>query len=170
MLRFIVIFFGIAHFFSVISCEKNEVNDVSKIQDLEGKWILKGKFLGDAIDSPCGYAVKPQNEINLELKLSSSKDVIEINGKFPINSFFGSIKIMDKSSNPDIVFIKVESLGSTKMAGPEDQMTCETALFNFLNQAPEIRINDQQLQIGIFKKDNTPSRDGGTYLFFEKAS
>ena len=50
------------------SCTKVEIQaaDNSSSQII-GKWALKHRFLGDAIDTPCGYAVTNARDITLEI-------------------------------------------------------------------------------------------------------
>ncbi|MCP9767780.1 META domain-containing protein [Lacihabitans sp. LS3-19] len=153
------------------SCTKVEVQ--AEIQTkIEGKWILKHKFLGDAIDTPCGYAVTNARDITLEIsKDTESKEpnVYKISGNSAVNLYFGNLKINTTDAANGISTITIGQLGSTKMAGPPELMQCETGYFDLFNQSVEFRIENEHLQIGVFKKDNTPSRDGGTYLIYEKA-
>jgi META domain len=150
------------------ACTKVEISDDIKSK-LIGNWVLKGKFLGDAIDTPCGYATKNVGEITLIIEKDSEPNSLKINGRSVVNLYNGSIKILSTDTAKNITYIKMGQLGSTKMAGSPEHMECETYLYNFLNEAPEIRIDDDgSLNIGTFKKDNIPSRDNGTYLMYER--
>ncbi len=150
------------------SCSKEEVSD--KIDSkLVGTWVLKNVFLGDAIDTPCGYATKGVRELTMVISEDTESKTLKISGQSAINVYNGSLSIISSDTSNGISTIKIGALGSSKMAGPPDLMECETRLYNFLNEAPELRISDTgELNIGRFKKDNTPSRDGGTFLIYEK--
>ena len=54
------------------------------------------------------------------------------------------------------------------MAGAEESMKCELGYFDMLNSVKELKIDKDRLLLGNFKKDNIPSRDGGTYFIFER--
>jgi heat shock protein HslJ len=151
------------------SCSKEEVKENINSK-LIGTWVLKSKLLGDAIDGPCGYATKNVKEITLKIEEDKSKpNTFTINGQSTVNLYNGSMSIISTDTAKNITYIKMGTLGSTKMAGLPELMECETYLFDFLNQAPEIRITDDgSLNIGTFKKDNIPSRNNGTYLMYER--
>jgi heat shock protein HslJ len=150
------------------ACSKEEVKENINSK-LVGTWILKSKFLGDAIDGPCGYATKNVPEITLELAEGTEPNTFKISGKSVVNIYNGSMEILSTDTSKNITYIKIGVLGSSKMAGPPEFMECETFLFNFLKDAPEVRINeDGSLNIGTFKKDNVPSRNNGTYFMYER--
>ncbi|MCP9755261.1 META domain-containing protein [Lacihabitans sp. CCS-44] len=155
------------------SCTKVEVQaDTAIAINLEGKWVLKHRFLGDAIDTPCGYAVTNARDITLEVTDNTeSNDVNElrITGNSAVNMYFGGLTITGFDTNTGIGSMKISTLGSTKMAGAPELMECETGYFNMLNESAEFRIQEGQLHVGRFKKDTAPSRDGGTYFIYEKA-
>lgn len=170
MTKFLIILFSLS-LLKMESCTKVEVQAENQTK-IEGKWILKHRFLGDAIDTPCGYAVTNARDITLEISKdteSKESNAYKINGNSAVNIYFGNLKINTTDAANGISTISIGQLGSTKMAGPSELMQCETGYFDMLNQSPELRIENGQLQIGVFKKDNTPSRDGGTYLIYEKA-
>jgi heat shock protein HslJ len=155
------------------SCTKVEIQaaDNSSTQIL-GKWVLKHRFLGDAIDTPCGYAVANARDITLEIAdntESADAKVLRMTGNSAVNMYFGDLTITGFDEKTGIGTMKISTLGSTKMAGPPELMECETNYFNMLNESAEFRIQEGQLQVGRFKKDTTPSRDGGTYFIYEKA-
>ena len=169
MSKIIILLFSI-FLFKMESCTKVEVQAENQTK-IEGKWVLKHKFLGDAIDTPCGYAVTDARDITLEIaKDTDSKEsnVYKINGNSAVNVYFGNLKINTTNASNGISTVTIGQLGSTKMAGSPEHMQCETGYFDMLSQSVEIRLENNQLQIGVFKKDNTPSRDGGTYLIYEK--
>jgi heat shock protein HslJ len=155
------------------SCTKIEIAaDNSVDTNVVGKWVLKYKFLGDAIDTPCGYAVTDVRDITLELSEnteSSAKKSLSINGNSAVNNYFGNFTITGFDTKTGIGTMKIGPLGSTKMAGPTELMDCENNYFNMLNEFSEFRVQEGKLHIGRFKKDTTPSRDGGTYFIYEKA-
>jgi heat shock protein HslJ len=168
MLKFGVIILLVFQLLQMDACTKEEVKeDVNS--KLLGIWILKSKFLGDAIDAPCGYATKDVPEITLIIEEDTEPNSFKINGKSVVNFYNGSMKILSTDTAKNITYIKMGVFGSSKMAGPPDFMECETYLFNFLKDAPEIRINeDGSLNMGTFKKDNIPSRNNGTYFMYER--
>lgn len=155
------------------SCTKIEVAaDTLNSTKIIGKWVLKYKFLGDAIDTPCGYAVTNARDITLDIEdnsTSSNVNELRLSGNSPVNLYNGGFNIISYDENTGIGTMKITALGSTKMAGPEELMECETNYLNMLNEFSEFRVQEGKLHIGRFKKDSTPSRDGGTYFIYEKA-
>jgi heat shock protein HslJ len=156
---------------NINSCSKVEVQteDQSKIV---GKWILKNKFLGDATDTPCGYATKQPRDITITISANTeepTKKNYKFSGQSVVNQFFGYINLESFDEKLNINYMNISQLGSTKMAGPEDLMQCELGIYSMINEAKEFRIQDNMLLVGRFKKDNIPSRDSGTYLVFEAA-
>ena len=165
MIKYILI----ASFFQIMSinsCSNVEIATNSE-NEILGKWVLKNKFLGDAIDTPCGYAVKNPTAITLEIT-KEKNNTFAINGQSTINTYFGSFSIESIDDKLGINFIKIGPIGSTKMAGPEEFMQCEMGYFDMLNSVKELKIDNGRLLLGTFKKDNIPSRDGGTYFIFER--
>ncbi len=155
------------------SCTKIEVAADNLVSTkIIGKWVLKYKFLGDAIDTPCGYAVTNARDITLDIEdntTSSNVNELRLSGNSPVNLYNGGFVITSYDEITGIGTMKIGALGSTKMAGPEELMECETNYFNMLNEFSEFRVQEGKLHIGRFKKDSTPSRDGGTYFIYEKA-
>lgn len=155
------------------SCTKVEIQAVEESSSqIIGKWVLKNRFLGDAIDTPCGYAVKNARDITLEIAdntESSDSKVLRMTGNSAVNMYFGDLTITGFDQTTGIGTMKISTLGSTKMAGEPELMECETGYFNMLNESAEFRVQNGQLHVGRFKKDTTPSRDGGTYFIYEKA-
>ncbi len=150
------------------ACSNEEVSQNMNTK-LLGTWVLKNKFLGDALDTPCGYATTGVRELTLIISEDLENKTLKISGQSTVNQYFGSLNIISTDTSNGISAIKIGTLGSSKMAGPPALMECETNLFNFLNESQELRLTDEgNLNIGRFKKDNTPSRDGGTYLIYEK--
>lgn len=153
---------------SVDSCTKVSPESIEPT-DLSGKWVLKNYFLGDAIDTPCGYENANAPEITFEISQDTEKNnTYKFSGKSTINSFFGSLEITDFDTDKKIASIAVGAVGSTKMAGPPELMQCESRFFEFLSNSKELKISEGKCLIGTFPKTTVPSRDGGTYLIFEK--
>lgn len=159
---------------SITMCESEPETDLySKI--LTNTWVLKNHFLGDAIDTPCGYATQNTRDLNLTItKTEENKSILgdyKINGLSAINSYFGSIEITSFNTETKRGNVKIGTIGSTKMGGSQELMDCENRYFGMLNQSEEFQIIENEgktmLHLGIFKKDNSPSRDGGTYMIFE---
>jgi heat shock protein HslJ len=166
-----LIIFLLMPLLKIDSCTKIEVQADTN-SAIIGKWVLKNRFLGDAIDTPCGYAVTNARDITLEIAdntESSDAKVLRMTGNSAVNMYFGDLTITGFDETTGIGTMKISTLGSTKMAGSPELMECETNYFNMLNESAEFRIQEGQLQVGRFKKDTTPSRDGGTYFIYEKA-
>lgn len=149
--------------------------EVSPEQSLQGEWIIKNVFLGDAIDTPCGYAVTnaPTLTMNFSTEKESGSDNLTFSGRSAVNQYFGAYKVTDFDSSTGIGTIEIGTIGSTKMAGPAELMDCEQRFFAFLKQSTDFKVQTidgvTTLHLGILKKDTAPSRDGGTYLILEKA-
>ncbi|MFT6478049.1 MAG: heat shock protein HslJ [Spirosomataceae bacterium] len=152
---------------------KCETNDVNSKNELTGEWFVKQVFLGDVIDTPCGYEAK--NAPQLTIKFSDEKNeagMLSFSGNSAVNSFFGTYKVtaFDESTGQGTVSFGL--VGATKMAGPEELMACEGRFFSILEQTTDFSIFNENgkdtLRIGRFKKDDKPSRDGGTFLIMER--
>ncbi len=156
------------------SCTKVELAaaETTASNMIIGKWILKHKFLGDAIDTPCGYAVTNVRDITIEIEDnpdSSNPNELRLSGNSAVNLYNGGFIITGFDEKTGIGTMKIAAIGSTKMAGPPELMECETNYFNMLVEFSEFRVQEGKLHIGRFKKDPTPSREGGTYFIYEKA-
>jgi len=166
-------YFSLLLFFSLFkidSCTEMEIQSSVNSNEILGDWIYKNRFLGDAIDTPCGYAVTNVRELTLKVEENTeNKENLKLTGNSAVNMLFADLKILTFDKATGIGTLKIEHLGSTKMAGPPDLMQCEQGYFEMLNDAADFKIENNKLMIGHFKKDNTPSRDGGTYMIFEKA-
>ncbi|WP_341228003.1 META domain-containing protein [uncultured Arcticibacterium sp.] len=146
------------------SCEKVDI--VIK-EDLAGEWVLKNVFLSDAMDSPCGWEVEKHEP--LTLKVAKDGDNYSISGKSAINSYFGSLEVISFDEKSRTGKIQTSPIGSTKMAGPENLMNCETRFLSQLDTATDFAFDDNgELRIGNFRDENSHPRDGGYYLIFEK--
>lgn len=146
-----------------VSC--TEINEISE-EALTGTWVLEQVFLSDAYDSPCGWEAENFMQRNITLEFQKEG---ELGGQGPVNRYFasytaGKIKINQKGA------ISVGPIGSTKMAGPEPLMNCETRFFTLLNSAKEFLVTEEgRLQLGNFRNADSHPRDGGTYLIFSKS-
>ena len=152
------------------SCSKIEVQADTN-SNIIGKWVLKNRFLGDAIDTPCGYAVTNARDITLEIvdnTESSDTNVLRMTGNSAVNMYFADLTITGFDEKTGIGTMKISTLGSTKKAGAPELMECESGYFSMLSESAEFRIQEGKLHVGRFKKDTTPSRDGGTYFIYEK--
>lgn len=151
----------------VNSCSKTEVAAINT-DSYEGNWVLKNVFLGDVVDTPCSYEVKEHRDLTLTISKEKESANLQLNGQSAVNTFFGNIKIESIDATSNIASIKVDPLGSTKIGGPANLMQCETRYYSLMSEAIEMRIENDMLYMGRFKKDPTPSRDGGTFLIFER--
>jgi hypothetical protein len=160
-----------------LSCDQNSLeneNSATKIiSQLQGtQWKVKNIFLGDAITPPC-YETTPRQGITLEFgKLDeTAKNSLPISGKSTVNNYFTTFNFGEVIPDKNIVLMTLSALGSTKMAGPEDQQVCENTYYDLLRQSTGIQYDPAMpntIHVGILKTTNTPSRDGGTYIIFER--
>ena len=151
-------------------CTEIEVESSVNSNEILGNWTYKNRFLGDAIDTPCGYAVTNVRDLTLKIEVNSeNKEYLKLSGNSAVNMLFGDLKVLTFDKSTGIGTLKIEHLGSTKMAGPPELMQCEQGYFEMLTGAEDFKVEGKKLLVGHFKKDNTPSRDGGTYMIFEKA-
>jgi hypothetical protein len=160
-----ILFLSVLFLISGMDMCKNVQIDASG--DILGDYQFKGYFLGDAIDQPCGWQTPLKTEITLAIK-KNEKAEIGLSGRSTVNQYFAGLQLADKPDARGVYAAEVSTMGSTKMAGPPEMMECELRFFNMLRESKEIRIQENFLHIGTFKKDNTPSRDGGTYMIFER--
>lgn len=146
------------------SCEKT---DIALKDNLEGEWVLKNVFLSDAIDSPCGWEAGEHSPLTLNINLKDDK--YAISGNSAVNSYFGSFELLSYDSENNTGKIESGAIGSTKKAGPEALMNCETRFLTQLDTATDFAFDDNgELRIGNFRDENSHPRDGGYYLIFEK--
>lgn len=159
------------------SCESTQVANSTSEGDIAGEWKLTGVFLGDAIDTPCGYATKLDKTmtINFSKESAGTSDPtqLSLSGKSAVNSFFASYTLSGFDSKIGRGKIKITSVGGTKMAGSKELMDCESRYYDFVGSSESYEIetdgSKKILKLGRLKEPNSaPSRDGGTYLIFEK--
>lgn len=153
-----------------LQCEKA---DLSANPKLAGEWVVKEVFLGDAIDTPCGYANTSSPELTIKFSADKNADgTYSFSGKSAVNQYFGSYEVTSFEGSINVGTIKLGPIGSTKMAGPQPLMDCEMRFFTLLEQSSDFSVLNENgkdvLRIGRFKKDPTPSRDGGTFLICER--
>ena len=75
------------------------------------------------------------NNVNLNLTADGS-----VNGQAPVNRYFGSYTETDGK-------LSFGAVGSTMMAGPEDQMNAETAFFQALGNVAGYKVVDGKLHL-----------------------
>jgi heat shock protein HslJ len=142
---------------------------------IQGEWVLKNVFFGDAIDTPCNWEAGDKVQemtLNITTEKANESDMYLLNGQSAVNRFFGSYSITSFDTKTQIGTIKMGGISGTKMAGPTELMNCEYRYYTLMGDAVDFRITTdgttQQLHLGRLKKDDAPSRDGGTYLIFER--
>lgn len=146
----------------VQTCETVSIN---KLNDIEGEWVLQKVFLSDAYDSPCGWEAGDHEPITLNIDSEGGK--FSFNGNSAVNSYFGSFEVLTFEAENGTM--KVGPIGSTKKAGPEPLMNCESRYFSYLETAGDIGLfEENELHIGNFRNQDSHPRDGGTYLIFER--
>jgi heat shock protein HslJ len=149
----------------LISCEETTVRNQDQI---EGTWIFKEFFLGDAIMTGCGW--EAENVRTITLTIEKDGDIYKLSGAAPVNNYFGSAKMISFQTSNLNGKIEMGPIGSTKMAGPQALMQCETMFLDMLQNATDIGLRDNdELHIGRFRTLESNPRDGGTYMIFEKA-
>ncbi len=164
---------------SIIEQQSNmDSSSYKALNQLKGTWVLKRRFLSDAYDTPCGYATKEQSrEITLtitdEIAPNTSSDTLayKINGVSTVNYYMGTIKIKSFAES-GVGTITLGAFASTKIAGTPEMNNCEMSYFDFLSHSSDLRLvstTTQELHLGNFYHGTTPSRDGGTFLIFERS-
>ena len=167
---------------SIVEQQSNSSSNAREaLNQLKGTWVLKRRFLSDAYDTPCGVSTDKQSrDITLTFtdvsndKSLSDSSTYSLNGISTVNGYGGIFRITS-FSNTAVGTIQISQLISTKMASTsEDMNRCETAYFDFLSTALDFSIvknnaNIVELHLGKFYHGTTPSRDGGTYLIFERS-
>ncbi len=154
-------------FLTAFSCKKEETLQANNTNTMVGKWKLTGIFLSDALDRPCGTNT-PERDIILEVTDNqvNTPNFLTLKGQSVVNDYFGSCEAKSDGT------IMNTQIGSSKKGGSPEMMQCEQGYYGHLSAAEgyKILVSDGKtiLQLGRFKKDNTPSRDGGTYLIYEK--
>lgn len=174
MIRIALVLF-LVQFLRIDSCTNAETVSALDSSSITGNWKLKSVFLGDVIDTPCSWEAPEHKDMTLNItseKVENDPKSFVLNGQSSVNQFFGSYSILSFDAATKKGTIKMGAIGGTKMAGPENLMNCEFRYYSLLGDATEFQLvegeNGPVLHLGHLKKDNTPSRDGGTYLIFEK--
>ncbi len=134
MIRFLF-FMLLAALFS--SCDTGELT--STPSELEGSWIYKGYLHGFA---DCAAEMD-----SVTLEITRKGDVFEISGRSFINTYFSRARVSYNSSDQTGT-IGFESIGSTKMGGPENLMRCETVYYQLLGSSNTIKLENQRLYLG----------------------
>lgn len=134
MIRFLFLMLFAALF---ASCDTGKL--ASAPSELEGVWIYKGYLHGIA---DCA------DEMELvTLEITRKGDVFEISGRSFINSYFSTARV-NFNSPEQAGTIRFESIGSTKMGGPENLMKCETVYYQLLGNSNTVKIENQRLYLG----------------------
>jgi heat shock protein HslJ len=164
-------------FTAFLACnDKNKMKEISNQtayrSDLKGTWKAVGIFLSDANAGIC-YGDKPNRDItfNFPDQLADDKIGYQFSGNGPVNQYFGKITVNSYDASAKNGKISIANLGSTKMAGSPEMMTCEQNFFTFLGEATSFEITNDtpaMLHIGKLKEANSAPRDGGTFIIFEK--
>lgn len=153
-----------------MQCETNELKPKNS---LSGEWAVREVFLGDVIDTPCGYETNDAPQLRINFSDEKKEDGTQsFSGKSAVNSFFGTYKIVTFDEATGQGTIEIGAIGATKMAGSEELMACENRFLGILGKTTDFSVTTENeknvLRIGTFKKDDTPSRDGGTFLILER--
>jgi hypothetical protein len=123
-----------------------------KVSDnpIEGTWVLKNVLMGDAMDAPCGFSNEDKvKEMNVTFTSEKTKnnEIYKLHGQSSVNSFSGQYVIQSYDTKTKTGKIKFEPLASTKMAGNQDFMDCETRYFTYLQKSEDFKIVDGKLQL-----------------------
>lgn len=153
-----------------MQCENNATSPKSK---LVGEWVVREVFLGDVIDTPCGNGVKDAPLLTIDFSGKANENgQFSFSGKSAINNFFGTYEIISLDETTGVGTLEFGEIGSTKMGGSEELMACENRFFDLLSRTTDLSITIDSgkdvLRLGVFKKDDKPSRDGGTFFIMER--
>jgi heat shock protein HslJ len=163
MIKILTIFSSLL-FIQMLGCEDTSVQSPSK---LEGKWLFKEFFLSDATMLGCGWEAEDVRPMTLEI--TKEGKAYKLNGAAPVNNYFGEAELLSFDETTANGKVKIGPVGSTKMAGPEPLMQCETMYLQMLQEATDIGFRDSgELMIGRFRTPESNPRDGGTYMVFER--
>ena len=122
--------------FKVLTLNKQLQDTSWKLLNMDGKDISK---------------LISKNENNITLSFDENR----INGNSGVNDYFGNYEI----TNDDIKFA---SLGSTRMAGPENLMKIESEFLELLRNSKKIKLSNQKTLV--------LTTDKGKTLTFEKVN
>lgn len=152
---------------------KCETTAIGSQSELSGEWVVQEVFLGDVIDTPCGFEVQnaPPLTINFSAETNDEKR-FSFSGESAINNFFGTYEVTSFNKTTGVGTVTLGPVGATKKGGPEELMACESRFFDLLNRTTDFNVSEENgkkvLRLGVFKKDDKPSRDGGTFLILER--
>jgi len=172
---------------SAIGCTSAKLvtteNQTSKIEItrnlLEATWVLKNVLMGDAMDSPCGFANEGKvKEMNLSFTSEKGNfgDKQKLHGQSSVNGFIGSYTILSYDENSKSGKLKFSPLISTKMASVDPTfMECENRFLSYIEKSEEFKIEGGKLQLSktypLAKGDSGNSPFGNSYknvLYFDK--
>lgn len=134
MMRFLSLILLTILFFS---CETGELT--STPSELEGVWIFKGYKYGMP-----GCEDEPKK---VTLEITRKGNVFEISGRSFINTYFSRAEVSYNTATQNGT-IEFESIGTTKMGGPENLMNCEMAYYQLLAGSTNVKIENQRLYLG----------------------
>lgn len=116
-----------------ISCQTSELS--SSNAQFEGEWIFKGYEVNDIITPPC---MPEGGEVTLLIK--EKGDVFSIEGKSFVNSYFSKAQIGKEANS-----LTVGAVGTTKMAGPDHLMACESRYYELLRSVFSYKTEGSEL-------------------------
>lgn len=125
-----------------MKCESTSV--VSQQTSLVGEWFVREVFLGDVIDTPCGYEVT--NAPKFTINFTDSADIegqFSFSGVAAVNNFFGTYQVTAFDKTRGTGTIAFGPIGATKMAGPPELMACESRFFDLLNRTVDFSITTE---------------------------
>lgn len=140
-----------------------ETEFFGKLANVTGYKIVDGKLTLTGKDETTLLTFRegiPESDIPLNgnWTLTTNKNVTidfttsgKVNGQAPVNRYFGNVTITGTS-------IKFSEIGSTRMAGPEDQMKAETEFFEKLSNVTGYTLGSGSLKL--------LDKDGETLLTF----
>lgn len=124
-------------------------NGVLTFTDASGNVLLTFAAMPAETLDGTSWTLEGNNNVTLEFTNGA------FNGQAPVNLYFGSWYVTENG-------ILFGAVGSTMMAGPEDQMTAETEFFAALNNVTGYKITEGKLVL--------TDKDGKTLLTFVQSS
>jgi heat shock protein HslJ len=139
------------------SCQKDAL--MSAVPDVEGSWKFSGYKLSEEapITRPCEQAA-------VTLNIASSADGYSITGTSFINTYFSKVSFaIDHTKRAGT--IEMAAIGSTKMAGPENLMQCESNYYVNLKSINNFMLEGQTLYLFRDLSPQNPGNDSPILVF-----
>lgn len=172
------------------ACKESDIEEMTEeelssqkltsLTELQGTWKLNVTLWGDALELPCYESRGTKDSLSRDITLVLSKDATEssgqkinINGQAPINLYTATAEILSYNSTDQEGTLSVSALGSTKIAGSNELLACESRFYKLIETAKNFRVitdkkGQKTLYWGVINKSNSTLLYPGNYLIFEK--